>query len=1054
MNLFDFICHFDPIKVQIGERNLADCEVKLLKMTEGHTILLNPPVTTASGDSGDSIDKMFDEGNDANQEHSVGVDDVLEEVVALDASEVDAEKAKKKQKRKMIEGVSGSVYPPKKLRDDHQSLPHPTGGKSLFALHEMVLEDFAIPNDATEPLVTVFVTPMSDVGLWILCSYSETASLVRSAVDVSVVTVFVTITVDANVATGSKSKDTPKYFEHIEDFASSLDTKIMHRVYVLRWKMCAMDFDRLYSEFNVRAARQVCLWAEVRIRAENTLERKIELKDRCAEQTTLLSEKDVKIAHLRSFLSLKEVEAAEAISLRSQLSVVEAMDAAKGNELKDLKEKNFALEGEKNVLSERVKALESVAASKEVELASFSSQVVNLTTDLSGLQLSRHELNSKMHDEQVCVLSDRFVAIDSYLMEMVLHMDAEFYPRYLTTIAGRRWILSRGLRLVLAKCLSSPEYLSAMGEAIGCAIDKGMQDGLAAGIEHGIAERSIMDVAAFNPSAESDYIVAINALQGVSPAAETSEASQLQPSLDQLMIPIHRLEDQLLAACLLWIPLVEPLSARNLTVHTALSTVVPPSPKVVFEEEESLLAFVFSVEVIIGGGGLNFPLSKARISFGVFLIRVNLSCLRSVLCWFQKLPFLKFYFCPASCCFHNGNDFFHSQLEAATSPLRNAVVTLIISSTDLWMLSCSLLISSRLERSSSTLDFCLFGLDFQCPLALPSLSDSAFVFLFLRLLLDDRCFESLEYADTLFPLSPSLWNTPFSSLLNTVFLSESLSFSDLEWSRLRSGLPDLLRRIPHDGRGLAKGSLLVSAHDAGYLSYTYEATDFNPSPDYDYIIVGGGTAGCPLAATLSEQYSVLLLERGGVAHSDPNILYEKNSLTNIINAKNENSHAQAFTSKDGIQNARGNVLGGSSMINFGFYSRADDYFYNKSRIEWDMKNVEKSYEWVEDSVVSIPECLNTWQNSTLHALLESEIGPANGFTVEHLLGTKVSGSTFDGSGRRHGAVELLNKAHPEKLRVVVHATVDRIIFSHSKLFGKLYALRLIKIYVRINLTTL
>lgn len=226
-----------------------------------------------------------------------------------------------------------------------------------------------------------------------------------------------------------------------------------------------------------------------------------------------------------------------------------------------------------------------------------------------------------------------------------------------------------------------------------------------------------------------------------------------------------------------------------------------------------------------------------------------------------------------------------------------------------------------------------------------------------------------------------------------------------------------------------------SYRDASYLSYTYEATDFNPSPEYDYIIVGGGTAGCPLAATLSEHYSVLLLERGGVAHLDPNILYEKNSVTNIMNANDENSHAEAFTSEDGIQNARGNVLGGGSMINFGFYSRADDYFYNKSEIEWDIKNVEKSYEWVEDSVVSIPERLNTWQNSTLHALLESGVGPANGFTVEHLLGTKVSGSTFDGCGRRHGAVELLNKAHPENLRVVVHATVDRIIFSHSKLLG-------------------
>nr|GFA95263.1 reverse transcriptase domain-containing protein [Tanacetum cinerariifolium]GFA95271.1 reverse transcriptase domain-containing protein [Tanacetum cinerariifolium] len=200
---------------------------------------------------------------------------------------------------------------------------------------------------------------------------------------------------------------------------------------------------------------------------------------------------------------------------------------------------NFALEGEKDVLSERVEALESVAASKEVGMASLSSQVVNLTADLFGFQLSRDELNSK--DEQVGILSDRFTAIDSDLMEMALHMDAEFYPCYVTTIAGRRWILSRGLRLILAKCLSSPEYLSVMGEAISCAIDNGMQDGLAAGIEHEIAERSITDVAAFNPSAENDYIAAINALQG--PAVETSEARQLQPSLDQLMIPIHLLED-------------------------------------------------------------------------------------------------------------------------------------------------------------------------------------------------------------------------------------------------------------------------------------------------------------------------------------------------------------------------------------------------------------------------------------------------------------------------------------------------------------------------------
>ncbi|GJY17902.1 hypothetical protein Tco_0389393 [Tanacetum coccineum] len=150
-----------------------------------------------------------------------------------------------------------------------------------------------------------------------------------------------------------------------------------------------------------------------------------------------------------------------------------------------------------------------------------------------------------------------------------------------------------------------------MGEVIGHAIDKGMQDGLAAGIKHGVAGRSVTDVSAYNPSAESDYVVAVNVLQGASfsllaqleahkdasmtdimdllrlesPAVETSEACQLQPLLDELMISIHRLEDQRLrgdvAARRLSLtdsilPLVEPLFARNL-IGEASSFTGPPT---------------------------------------------------------------------------------------------------------------------------------------------------------------------------------------------------------------------------------------------------------------------------------------------------------------------------------------------------------------------------------------------------------------------------------------------------------------------------------------------
>ena len=71
-----------------------------------------------------------------------------------------------------------------------------------------------------------------------------------------------------------------------------------------------------------------------------------------------------------------------------------------------------------------------------------------------------------------------------------------------------------------------------------------------------------------------------------------------------------------------------------------------------------------------------------------------------------------------------------------------------------------------------------------------------------------------------------------------------------------------------------------------------------------------------------------------------------------------------------------------------------------------------------------------WQSVVRDALVEAGVAPENGFTVEHAVGTKLSGSTFDGMGRRHGAVELLNRGDFGKLRVAVRASVERILFSH------------------------
>ncbi|GJW88000.1 hypothetical protein Tco_0163340, partial [Tanacetum coccineum] len=108
-----------------------------------------------------------------------------------------------------------------------------------------------------------------------------------------------------------------------------------------------MDYDQLFAEFNVGAARQTCLSTEVRLRFKHNLRERKKFERKCARQTDLLKDKDTEIASLKAQLSLKEVEAAVAIHLRSQVSAVEAAKAARVSKLNSLKERNTALEAEK-----------------------------------------------------------------------------------------------------------------------------------------------------------------------------------------------------------------------------------------------------------------------------------------------------------------------------------------------------------------------------------------------------------------------------------------------------------------------------------------------------------------------------------------------------------------------------------------------------------------------------------------------------------------------------------------------------------------------------------
>ncbi|GKC72175.1 hypothetical protein Tco_1118058, partial [Tanacetum coccineum] len=599
IDLFAFIRYSDPTKVWIGDRDLADMEVKLLKMTEGRIVSLDPLVTTASGDS--------------------------EETIAKDVLEVAVEKTKKfKRKRKTTGDASASTFPPKKLREDYHVATSITDWKSLATICSLIQEGSSVSSGIAKPQDDGLTDSMSELDLrtcppskryvissddsHYLDSRSEVNFFARSAVvDTPVMTSAITTTaaIDASVVQVSKDKVRSSNLETFRDSTSAgganvnaasslklnepttssdsfyasqdLDFKTLHNIYTVLphlyfFPMRSMDYDQLYVEFNIGVARQMCLGAEVRMRVKHMLEQKDRLKDKCAEQTTLLLEKDAEITHLRSLLSLKETEAAEAIRLHSQLSIVEAANAAKSTELRDLKERNFMLEGEKDALSEKVVTLESMTTSKETELASLTAQdslAVQKSLLASAFELFKDCIEA-MHDEQ-------------------------------------EKILTHGLKLVLLKFLQSLEYCYALGQAICCVVNKGIHDGLRERVDHGKSGRDLAIIKAYDPSAEAKYIDVVNTLGIVDfsllfelkskkdasiidlmdslrlegPLAEIPEAEDLQPSLEQLRLPIHRPEDNIgeiikkhLSLTDVMVPIAEPLSTQSLIGEASTSAVL------------------------------------------------------------------------------------------------------------------------------------------------------------------------------------------------------------------------------------------------------------------------------------------------------------------------------------------------------------------------------------------------------------------------------------------------------------------------------------------------
>lgn len=229
--------------------------------------------------------------------------------------------------------------------------------------------------------------------------------------------------------------------------------------------------------------------------------------------------------------------------------------------------------------------------------------------------------------------------------------------------------------------------------------------------------------------------------------------------------------------------------------------------------------------------------------------------------------------------------------------------------------------------------------------------------------------------------------------------------------------------------------------------------------EFDFVIIGGGSAGCVLASRLSEDgcNSVLLLEAGGNNHS---LLVTMPAGTAKILPK-ANNHNWGFqtTEQENLNNRkmywpRGKGLGGSSAINAMIYTRGSPLDYDEWAAfglkKWSYQNVlpyfkrAEGFEGGENEFhgasgplkVSIPKCQHRGFQDFLLACEEAG----------HKRNSDFNGSTNEGyglyqltiaDGKRCSAYEAYLRPNLARANLCIRTnrTVGKILFNGKKAFG-------------------
>ncbi|MEM6993657.1 MAG: GMC family oxidoreductase [Myxococcota bacterium] len=206
---------------------------------------------------------------------------------------------------------------------------------------------------------------------------------------------------------------------------------------------------------------------------------------------------------------------------------------------------------------------------------------------------------------------------------------------------------------------------------------------------------------------------------------------------------------------------------------------------------------------------------------------------------------------------------------------------------------------------------------------------------------------------------------------------------------------------------------------------------------FDYVVVGGGSAGCIAAAELAEdpKVSVLMLEAGPAAEDHPETLHADGYKDAFINDEviwERFSTPQKHSAGQRFFVGSGTTLGGSGSVNGMVYTRGAKQDYDEWPEGWRWSDVVPDFEEIERKLRPRRRAPTRWTEACISAATAcgfSRREDLNDGQLSDVIGYEWM--SYEGDRRRSSYVAFV-KDHPRNNLVVrARSKVHRIIFDEE-----------------------